>query len=111
MASATTECGWRSDRGRRPAFADAKLAINDFGFNQGWRTDVHEPAQLGDLTGDGKADLIAFGNDGVWTALNCGDGSFAPAQLVVGNLGANQGWRTSQHPRFVADLRVIGTPT
>ncbi|HEY4167835.1 MAG TPA: alkaline phosphatase family protein [Reyranella sp.] len=85
-------------------FADAKLAINDFGFNQGWRTDVHERL-TGDLTGDGKVDLVAFGNDGVWTALSRGDGSFTPAKLVVANFGANQGWRTSQHPRFVADLR------
>lgn len=88
-------------------FGDAHLAIADFGFNQGWRTDVHERL-MGDLTGDGKADFVGFGNDGVWTALNRGDGSFAPARLVLGNLGSNQGWRTNQHPRFVTDLTGDG---
>ena len=88
-------------------FADARFVIADFGFNQGWRTDVHERL-LGDLTGDGKADFVGFGNDGVWTAVGNDDGSFAPARLVLGNLGANQGWRTDQHPRFLIDLTGNG---
>jgi phospholipase C len=85
------------------SFADAKLAINNFGFNQGWRTAIHQRL-MGDLTGDGKADLVGFGDDGVWTALSRGDGSFTPAKLVLGNLGSKQGWHTNQHPRFVTDL-------
>ncbi|MGH7051352.1 MAG: alkaline phosphatase family protein [Acetobacteraceae bacterium] len=84
-------------------FQAAKFVIADFGYNQGWRTDVHERL-LADLTGDGKADFIGFGNDGVWTALSQGGGSFTPARMVVADFCASKGWRTTQHPRFVANL-------
>ena len=39
----------------------------NFGFNTaagGWRVDQH-PRFLADLTGDGRADIVGFGNDGV----------------------------------------------
>ncbi len=84
-------------------FAAAQLAINNFGYNQGWRVDVHERL-MGDLTGDGKADFIGFGNDGVWTALGDGRGGFAAAKLVVSGFCASQGWRADKHLRFVAEL-------
>lgn len=36
-----------------------------------------------DVTGDGKADIIGFGNDaGPWVALSNGDGTFQPAKIV-----------------------------
>jgi phospholipase C len=85
------------------AFQAAKFVIADFGYDHGWRTDVHERL-LADLTGDGKADFIGFGNDGVWTALSQGGGSFTPAKLVVADFCASKGWKTTQHPRFVVDL-------
>ena len=44
----------------------------------GW---IEHPRFLVDLTGDGKADLVGFGNDGVWTALGNGDGSFQAPKL------------------------------
>ena len=40
----------------------------EFGYNQGWRVPLH-PRYLADLTGDGKADIIGFGDAGVWIAL------------------------------------------
>ena len=84
-------------------FQAAKFVIADFGYNHGWRTDVHERL-LADLTGDGKADFIGFGDDGVWTALSQGGGSFTPAKMVVADFCASKGWKTTQHPRFVVDL-------
>lgn len=39
-----------------------------FGYYAGgWRTDKH-PRLLADTTGDGKADIVGFDNDGVWVA-------------------------------------------
>ncbi len=85
------------------SFQAARFVIADFGYNQGWRTDVHERL-LADLTGDGRADFIGFGNDGVWTALSQGGGNLAPAKMVVADFCASKGWKTTQHPRFVVDL-------
>ena len=94
---------WTALGTRDGSFQAAKLVIADFGYNQGWRIDVHERI-LADLTGNGKADFIGFGADGVWTALGAGDGSFSPAKMVLAGFDASQGWQTSQHPRFVVDL-------
>ncbi|MFM9442359.1 VCBS repeat-containing protein [Streptomyces acidiscabies] len=39
-----------------------------FGYSAGgWRGDKH-PRLLADTTGEGKADTVGFGNDGVWVA-------------------------------------------
>jgi phospholipase C len=88
-------------------FQPARFVLNDLGFNQGWRVDRHTRL-LADLTGDGRADLIGFGNDGVWVALGNGDGSFQPAKFVFAEFGFNQGWRADKHPRFLADLTGDG---
>ena len=87
---------------RQPGFA-----LADLGANSGWRVDQH-PRFLADLTGDGRADIVGFGNDGVWTALSTGDGSFHPPRFVSDFGGVNSGWRVDQHPRFLADLTGDG---
>lgn len=55
------------------------------------------------------ADIAGFGDFGVWTAPNNGNGTFQPLQLVVGNFGYQTGeWRVERHPRFLADLNGDG---
>ena len=83
--------------------------VNNFGYDAGgWRVDMH-PRLVADLSGNGRADIIGFGNDGVWVARNNGDGTFKPLQLVVENFGYNAGgWRVDQHPRFLADTTGDG---
>lgn len=88
-------------------FQTPKLVLEGFNVNQGWRVDQHIRL-LADLTGDGKADIIGFGNDGVWTALGNGDGTFQAPKLVLTGFNINQGWRVDQHPRFVVDLTGDG---
>jgi hypothetical protein len=52
------------------------MVVANFGYNAGgWRVDMH-PRFLADLTGDGRADIVGFGDAGVWTALNNGNGTF-----------------------------------
>lgn len=88
-------------------FQNPKLVLKDFGYDQGWRVDRH-PRFVVDLTGDGKADLIGFGDDWVWVAFNNGDGTFSSPKNVT-DLGTfNTGWRVDQHPRFVVDLTGDG---
>jgi phospholipase C len=88
-------------------FQPARFVLQELGFNQGWRVDSH-PRFLTDLTGDGRADIVGFGNDGVWVALGNGDGSFQPARFVLAGFGANASWRVGDHPRFVADVNGDG---
>jgi len=100
---------WTSRGNGTGGLAEAQFVLANFGFNQGWRVDQH-PRFLADITGDGKADIIGFGNDGVWTSLGDGNGGFAPARFVLANFGFNQGWRVDLHPRFLADVTGNGKP-
>ncbi len=86
-----------------------ELAIANFGFSAGgWRVDRH-PRFLADVTGDGRADIVGFGDAGVWVSLNNGDGTFQAPRLVVANFAVEAGgWRVDRHPRFLADLTGDG---
>ena len=89
-------------------FQDARLVLVDFAPNaNGWHVDRH-PRFLADVTGDGRSDIIGFGDDDVYVALGKGDGTFHPANWALGGLGYNQGWRIAKHPRFLADLTGDG---
>src|SRR5215207_9010276 len=86
-----------------------ELAVDNFGYVAGgWRVQRH-PRFLADLTGDGCADIVGFGDGGVWVSLNNGDGTFKPPQHAVDNFGYVAGdWRVERHPRFLADLTGDG---
>src|SRR5262249_7615587 len=84
-----------------------RLALRGFGENAGsWHVDRH-PRVLGDVTGEGRADIVGFGDAGVYVALSNGDGSFTMAAGIAG-FGVDQGWRVDQHPRFLADVTGDG---
>jgi len=60
---------WRSAmataRSRSPG-----AVVADFGFEAGgWRVEKH-PRFLADVTGDGHADIVGFGDAGVYVALS-----------------------------------------
>ena len=91
------------------AFTGPKRVVNNFGYSAGgWRVDKH-PRFLADITGDGKADIIGFGNAGVYTALNQGNATFSGLTRVIDNFGYSAGgWRVDKHPRAMADLTGDG---
>jgi hypothetical protein len=63
------------------------------------------PRLLADITGDGKADIVGFGDAGVFVAVSNGDGSFAfTPQLALEDFGFEQGWRVENHLRLLADV-------
>jgi hypothetical protein len=64
------------------------------------------------MNGDGRADIVAFGNDGVFVALGDGGGGFGPAQLTLRAFGAGAGaggWSSNdRYPRELADMNGDG---
>ncbi len=98
---------WTARNNGDGTFQGMEFVVADLGYDQGWRVDQH-PRFVADITGDGKADLVGFGSDGVWTALGNGDGTFQAPKFVVADLGYNQGWRVDQNPRYVVDLTGDG---
>ena len=83
-------------------FDDASLWLADFGYDQGWRLDKGIRV-LADVNGDNKADIVAFGNNGVSVALSNGS-DFNNAQRWVDDFGYNQGWRNDKGLRMLADV-------
>ena len=90
-------------------FGPVEFVVPGFGYEAGgWRVDRH-PRFLADLTGNGRADIVGFGDAGVYVALSEGDGTFGPVEFVVPGFGYEAGgWRVDRHPRFLADLTGNG---
>lgn len=90
-------------------FSPLLPALPNFEYNSGnWRVDKHVRL-MGDVNGDGRADIFGFGNDGVYTSLGQADGTFAVAKLVVKNLAYSAGrWRVDKHPRLLGDVNGDG---
>ena len=90
-------------------FAAVAKVVDCFGEDGGgWQVNRH-PRLLADLTGDGRADVIGFGDKGVYIALSKGDGTFAPVTKVADCFGYHAGdWRVGRHPRLLADLTGDG---
>jgi hypothetical protein len=85
------------------SFEPAKFVLAGFGVNQAWDPSKHVRL-MADINNDGKADIVGFGDDGVWTALATGDGGFATANFVLAGFGVNQAWDPSKHVRVMADI-------
>ncbi len=81
--------------------------VANYSHNNGrWLSEKHLRL-LGDINGDGKQDIVGFGDAGVYTSLSTGS-SFGQLSFVVSEFGYNQGWRIENHPRFLADVNSDG---
>jgi hypothetical protein len=88
-----------------PPTLNSNLWTTEFGYGEGsgnWRVDMH-PRLTADINGDGRSDIIGFGNAGAYVALSSGIG-FSPSALGVAEFGYGSGWRTDRHPRLMADV-------
>jgi len=84
-------------------FQPAKVAIEGFSYKLGWRVKQH-PRFLVDLTGDGRADTIGFGNKKVFVSYNDGKGNFTGMKVLIEDFGCEQGWTAEKTERYVANL-------
>ena len=50
-------------------FSTAAFDVANFGRNQGWTSDNIFHRELADLDGDGRADIVGFGQSGVFAAI------------------------------------------
>lgn len=71
----------------------------------GWVSFNRLPRHLADVNGDGRADIVGFGDAAVWVSLSQGSAFEAPKAWVAGFVESVGGWSTqSQYPRYVIDV-------
>jgi hypothetical protein len=68
------------------------------------------PRGLADVNGDGRADIVGFGADGVYVALATGGGHFASPTFQLSDFGTNAGgWSSNDtYPREMNGSTIVG---
>jgi len=93
---------------RRGRFTDPELWVRGFGSSTGGWSVAEHPRMMADVNGDGRADIVGFGNQGVYVSL-ARRGRFTRPELWVKAFGTRAGgWRTNRHPRMMADVNGDG---
>ena len=87
-------------------FGQPELWVDNFGVNAGWEVDKH-PRMMADVNGDGRDDVVGFGDQHVLVSLSTGNGFTEPTHSA-GFFGYNNAWRTHRHPRMMADVNGDG---
>lgn len=83
-------------------YDDATYWIHDYGKFYGWRNARH-PRLMGDINGDGMADIVGFFEDGIWASLSTGY-SFTCPETYSGEFSIAEGFTVEDHPRWLADI-------
>jgi hypothetical protein len=92
-------------------FAAPTFELAAFGVGAGgWSSDDTYPRELADVNGDGMADIVGFGQAGVWVSLATGGGHFASPTFQLSAFGPNAGGWSSDDtfPREVGDITGDG---
>jgi hypothetical protein len=89
---------------------EAGPGLPNFGFNAesgAWDAAKH-PRMLGDVNGDGRADVVGIHKNGVYLALATDAGFEYHSRVLEGAFGYDSGWRVDKHPRVLADVNGDG---
>jgi Ca2+-binding RTX toxin-like protein len=91
-------------------FSGLIVASNDFNVNGGgWTSFNQYPRQVADVNGDGRADIVGFGNDFVFTSLGQADGTFSGLIVAHEDFSVGDTWVSfDRYPRQVADVNGDG---
>jgi len=93
-------------------FQEATLWLAKFGSASqagSWTSADLYPRSLADVNGDGKADIVGFGANGVYVSLSTGTSFGAPVRWIAGFGTRCGGWASQdQYPRLVADVNGDG---
>src|SRR5262249_39175036 len=94
-------------------FAAPTFELAAFGTNAGgWTSQDLYPRTLADVNGDGMADIIGFGQAGVWESLATPGGQFAARTVELVAFGTDAGGTGSPsqdlYPRALADVNGDG---
>jgi len=88
------------------SFAASSRWIAAYGYSAGgWTSQDRYPRMVADVNGDGRADVVGFGNTGTYVSLSTGT-SFAASRRWIAYYGYSAGGWTSQdaYPRALADV-------
>lgn len=121
---------WTAKNDGQGGFLPPQLAVSELCYNTAWRLARH-PRFVATLTGPKVShsvipihfgpfhppmpglgviagDLVGFGNAGVWTALNKGDGTFNAPTFVLAAFGYNAGSFTACRKGLSANTATGG---
>ncbi|KIM35070.1 hypothetical protein M413DRAFT_432890 [Hebeloma cylindrosporum] len=88
--------------------------LQDFTYDAGWRVDKHI-RYMADVRRTGRADIIGFGDAGVFLSKNepnpHGAGFiFTDPSIILDDFCYSKGWRLDKHLRFLGDFYGQGVP-
>lgn len=100
----------------KAGFHVGDLKLQNFGRLQGWMTQEETPRVMADVNGDGRADVIGFGNAGALVSLGSNPDSRVPgwttySQPIVGiyDFSVWKGWDSwDRYYRAAADVNGDG---
>ncbi len=104
--------GARNSRGE-VTFGTMTPELSEFASNAGgWVNNTTYPRFVADMNGDGMADLVGFGEAGMYVALATGGGHFAKPTMMMGSMGRGPtagGWSSNDlYLRLLGDMNGDG---